>query len=210
MIRAITKAIPSEKLISGCTTKHTSWDKLIQAVTPSHWPTVTMNQTHSANVCEIMTDHIAQKNEVPDTDAMWTCQPEVILRVRTADCLPILIYHPKGIIGAIHAGRKGTQNRITYKTFQHILDHHPDNERYTIWLGPAICKACYQIDPIQDLHYDLVRENIDQLKQIVNIETCTVIQSGLCTACKNNDFYSYRKEKTDKRLYSFIAQRTKE
>ena len=45
-------------------------------------------------------------------DALITTQKNAALVVRTADCLPILIYHSSGIIAAIHAGRKGTEQEF--------------------------------------------------------------------------------------------------
>ncbi len=209
MTPSLTQVIPSKHILSGCTTKPISWDTMMRETNPKNFPIISMNQTHSANCNEIITISDSHEKEVPDTDAFWTTQTNVILRVRTADCLPILFYHPTGIIGAIHAGRKGTENHITQRTFEHVLAQHPDPRGYIIWCGPAICKTCYQIDSIQDIHYDLLSENRSQLQQVLDIDRTQLIESGLCTACQNTDFYSYRKEKTEKRLYSFIARHGK-
>ena len=41
-------------------------------------------------------------------DGLWTASPGLPLEVRVADCVPILLWDPAGIVGAVHAGWRGT------------------------------------------------------------------------------------------------------
>ncbi len=160
-------------------------------------PVVHMEQTHGADCAEV-----AQFIEkIPTVDAMYTTQHNLTLAVRTADCLPILFYHPLPLIGVIHAGRKGTQNNITSKTFQKIQAQYGIEDNFSIWLGPAICFNCYQIDREKDIHFDLIKENLPQLPANSDMHF-----SNLCTSCRTDLFFSYRKEGPHTgRIYSLIC-----
>ncbi len=174
---------------------------------------VTMQQIHGNNV-EIINNEIIeqfsnktiyQSTNIPisNTDAIITDQPNLALIVRTADCLPILIHHPAGIIAAIHAGRKGTEKKILIKTLEKIEElakaktsqQRTNSKRLiTIWFGPRICHKCYQIDRETDLHYDLIKENINQLNQQLSTNNYQLSIKDMCTSCQNQDYFSYRKE----------------
>src|SRR6202035_5467304 len=42
---------------------------------------------------------------VPDTDALVTASPDVVLAILTADCVPIVLYDPvAGVLACVHAG----------------------------------------------------------------------------------------------------------
>lgn len=154
-------------------------------------PTVSMEQTHSANFVEI-TEPNTQK--IPDCDALITQLPGVHLKVKHADCMPVLIYHPSGLIAAIHAGRKGTEKGIVQKVLKHISKTDQIKNGLKIWFGPCICFDCYQIDKETDQHYDLISKNRDQVRAVYNEDQAEIIYSDACTAHQNEHFFSYRKE----------------
>ena len=61
---------------------------------------VQLVQIHNNNV-----EYITRPAIIPDTDAVITDQYGLILSVKTADCLPVLLYDPdKPATGIIHAG----------------------------------------------------------------------------------------------------------
>ena len=52
-------------------------------------------------------------------DAVITKEPGILIGVQVADCVPILVYETtKGIMGAIHAGWRGTAESILKKTIK--------------------------------------------------------------------------------------------
>lgn len=56
-----------------------------------------------------------------DADAVITRQPERWIGVRTADCVPVLLYDPKNrVIAAVHAGWRGTVKHITRLTVERM------------------------------------------------------------------------------------------
>ncbi len=139
-----------------------------------------------------------------ETDAIFTAEKNLVLAVKTADCLPILIYHPYPFVAAIHAGRVGTQQAILQKTLMHMSDQFGVTADFTLWFGPHICKSCYQIDPALDVHFDLMAENVAQMTSLP-LSISRILKSPFCTVCHNDLFFSYRKEKTTERNECYIG-----
>lgn len=154
-------------------------------------PTVWMEQTHSANVIEVSE---AQADPIPNVDGIFTKQKNLLLKVKHADCLPVLLYHPSGIVGAVHAGRKGTEKGVLRVMLEKLKTEHGVASGVMINFGPAICDRCYQIDEAQNLHYNLMRKNIDQVREVFSAAEAEIFFSNRCTAHENKHFYSFRKE----------------
>lgn len=129
-----------------------------------------------------------------DLDGLFTDQKGIALVVKAADCFPILFYHPSGIIGVVHVGRKGTENRIVEKVIKYFKQEKKLDKGWIIWLGPRICVDCYQINKETDEHYDLRTKNVKQIREALDEERNFVLDSEMCTAHQNDWFYSYRKE----------------
>lgn len=166
------------------------------------------SQTHSSNVDFAKVG----KSDYPNTDALILTNFEQGLYLRFADCTPVILYDKKANIGAIaHAGWRGTVARIVPKTVKKMLEYSTTNitDIYAV-IGPAISQCCYQvgqevIDGVkssinnttglitEDFYIDLKGINSQQLLEIgvpkENIDICP-----FCTACRNDLFYSYRKE----------------
>lgn len=79
-------------------------------------------------------------------DGFVTNEPDVPLFVRTADCCPLLFSDPvHRVIGACHAGWRGTVAGIAAKTVEKMcsLGAVPDDIRCVI--GPCIHVCCYEV-----------------------------------------------------------------
>lgn len=100
-------------------------------------------QTHSLNVSIVS----GMESEFPNTDALITFRPLLRIGVRTADCVPILLYSPdiKGI-AAVHAGWRGTLGGILAKTVDKLIEHGADPSRMIAIFGPSISKERYEVD----------------------------------------------------------------
>lgn len=151
---------------------------------PSTWPTphVTMEQVHGSLAQEVMsaTTHVAS------SDAIFTREKNLTLIVRAADCVPILFYSEAGIVGVIHAGRRGTQAEITRKTLETL----PKAPLY-IWIGPHICDDCYEINPTTGETYDLLAENLHQIH--ATVAEPHIQLDARCTK-EDSTLHSYRRE----------------
>ncbi len=170
-----------------------------------------MEQVHSDGV-KILDPNKHQKQfllgsftVIKGVDGLIVKKKNVGLVVKHADCLPILIAHPSGVIAAIHAGRKGTEKRIFLKTLSLLVEKFNLTKDLNIWFGPRICKNCYQIDRETDLHYDLVEKNLKQLELLLKPNQYDLMIYPSCTFCDRR-FYSYRREgKGVKMNYSVVV-----
>jgi YfiH family protein len=184
-------------------------DETLESEFPEH-QVIRMIQTHSDKLV-FFNKEWKENNDEPllyldDVDGVFTDQKKVVLVVKVADCYPILLYHPTGIIGAIHAGRKGTELEIVKKAIQQIKMEKQLDKDWVIWLGPKICNECYQINRDTNEHYDLRAKNIAQIESELDGEVNFAIDSAFCTAHQNDWFYSYRKEGSGVKMnYGLVA-----
>ena len=143
-----------------------------------------------------------------------------MIRLKFADCTPLIFYNPKTNIGAIsHAGWRGTAAKIGVKTVQKMCGGVNDGAKDIIAvIGPAIGLCCYEVSDevktallqtvqdttnlYKDRNVDLKAINARQLQEIgvEKIDICPY-----CTSCNNDLFYSYRKENgTTQRHFAFL------
>lgn len=80
-------------------------------------------------------------------DASATNRPGLLLAVQTADCVAILLVDRKQpAVAAVHAGWRGTLQRIVAKTVGHMQMQFGSRPRDLLAaLGPAIGGCCYQV-----------------------------------------------------------------
>ncbi|MEO2068147.1 MAG: peptidoglycan editing factor PgeF [Desulfurobacteriaceae bacterium] len=175
------------------------------------FPVVTPIQVHGSNVAFID----SSKSLVPEADAIVTNSKNFWIGVLTADCLPIFLIGD-GIVGVVHAGWRGTLKGIVLNTVKYILRFSKVEKAI---LGISICRNCYEVG--EDVYtlfpkeyrgcfskkgsdkylFDLKKANLFQLKSL-GVENVEIIKG--CTVCDNHLFFSYRKERTKKRILSAI------
>ncbi|MEM7732144.1 MAG: peptidoglycan editing factor PgeF [Pseudomonadota bacterium] len=104
----------------------------------------TLHQVHSADV---ITD-VEQMKKRPKADAMVTDRPGVAIAVLTADCQPVLLADKEaGVIGAAHAGWKGTQSGVLEATVETMERLGANAPRIHAVIGPTISQAAYEVGP---------------------------------------------------------------
>lgn len=97
---------------------------------------VSIEQTHGDRVLfsdEVNTDGYA-------ADAHYSRTPQRALCIRTADCLPVMIFTGT-MVAAIHAGWRGIVNGIIAKTIAR-LDLQPGSRA---WIGPHIGETSFEV-----------------------------------------------------------------
>lgn len=105
------------------------------------WATIP-EQTHSCNVA--ITN--GYDTYYPDTDALITFERDVPIGVKTADCVPILLYAPdRQGIAAIHAGWKGTLGGIVDNVIDVLIENGTDPAQLKVAFGPSISKEIYEV-----------------------------------------------------------------
>ena len=178
-----------------------------------------LTQIHSTNT--IIVDNNYINKTVGDT--LITNKINTPLVIKTADCIPILLYDNKNkVIAVIHSGWKGTLNNIVINTLNIMISKYNSNkEDISAYLYPSIRKCHFEVE--EDVYklfknkvnsinkyttkknnkyyIDLQQIVIDSLKEnnITNIH-----DSGICTYCHNDIYYSYRYNHTDKRNYLLV------
>jgi YfiH family protein len=94
---------------------------------------------------------VSQDDAIPDTDALVTTSPGVVLAILTADCVPIVLYDPvAGVLACVHAGWRGTVARIGGAAVATMDKLGASPGDIVAGLGPAIDPARYQVGP--DVH----------------------------------------------------------
>ncbi len=107
------------------------------------WPLVQVKQIHSSIVHRVR----APAHEPLAGDGLITNTPGLLLAIKTADCVPVLVADAKRrVIGAFHAGWRGTVARIVEKgvgEMRRQFGSLPRDLRAAI--GPCIRSCCYSI-----------------------------------------------------------------
>ena len=141
---------------------------------------------------------------------------KLILVIKTADCVPIFLFDKiKNNYGAIHAGWRGIQSKIHLNAVDKFLSIGSNIENINIVIGPSIKSCCYEvgeemkkifnekfITTINNKYYlDLIQCIASDLK-VLGIKNINIDSS--CTY-DGDKYYSYRKDKGNGRMYSFIT-----
>jgi hypothetical protein len=104
---------------------------------------VWMSQVHGTAVTVV---DGPQAGPVPDTDALVTTTPGLVLAVLVADCVPVLLADPvAGVVAAVHAGREGLRQGVVPAALSAMSGLGARPGAMTALLGPAVCGACYEV-----------------------------------------------------------------
>lgn len=104
------------------------------------------HQTHSTMVAHVDRPDLTRE-DLEGVDALVTNLTGVAIGVRTADCIPVLLYDPvRRAIGAAHSGWRGTVNMISKKAVLEmcrLFGTHPEDICAVI--GPGIGYDSFQV-----------------------------------------------------------------
>ena len=173
-------------------------------------------QTHTNCVAEILDIPEAEINE---TDALVTNQPRICLCVQTADCVPILLFDPvENVIAAVHAGWRGTVNKIVEIAVQKmIVEYHSSPQNIVAAIGPSISPEIYEVgnEVVEAVkksipNYEITLRknssgkfhfNLWEANRQILIETGVSLKNieilGECSFQNSNKYFSARKEGID-------------
>lgn len=132
------------------------------------------------------------------------------MAIKTADCLPVLIMGRKGA-ALVHAGWRGLKNGILTKREFDII------KPMSAFIGPSISSEFYEVSESfrsefpnsQHFNYQNGKLSFDlsayASQQLISFyPELEVTISRECTY--NNNYYSYRKNKTDKRNWNLFRK----
>jgi len=190
---------------------------------PGEWILAGCWQVHGADVRVVQTleDAKPAENQLGETiycDVIVSDVKGVLAGVKTADCVPILIGDPvTGAFAAVHAGWRGTLATAVIVGVERLVkeyDAKPENLRVAIGASAGPC--CYEVGsevidafaskfvdgeklftPTRPGHalVDLLTANREQLIS-VGVNPGRIHVAPICTMCRTDLFFSYRKEKS--------------
>ena len=155
-------------------------------------------------------------------DALIATEPGQPLAILTADCLAVLLADPAArLVAAAHAGCRGTTAGLLGRVVETLITLGARPERLRAAIGPSIGPCCYEVDepvvgPLRAAFpaaadawirparpgrwwLDLWQANADQLVQ-AGLRPDAILNARLCTGCRRDLFFSYRKEGPGSRL----------
>lgn len=159
-----------------------------------------LNQVHGNVVC-------VGKAGNQTGDALVTKEKGLTLAIGAADCYPILFHDPKNkIIGAAHAGWRGTLARISKNTIEAMEKLGAERKFICAAIGPGISGKNYEVsDEVieqfrsanfpstcwEGRNLDLLEANKFVLRES-GIDEKNLWALGRCTT--EDDFFSYRRD----------------
>lgn len=183
---------------------------------------VTSEQKHTDNIV-VVDEAAAEKSQRSGSfrlreiaDALVTDIKGLLLSVRTADCVPVLLYDSKNrSVGAVHAGWRGTLAGIVPKTVRRMTDVYGSDPKYIkAAIGPAIGLCCFEVGfevrekfaveygesidrfftakPGEKPYGDIKSMNREFLIE-AGIPEKNIEMSDLCTKCNTDLFFSFRR-----------------
>ena len=143
-----------------------------------------------------------------EADGHLAAERGIVLTVSIADCVPIFMAHPSGIVGLLHSGWRGTVARIVDAGINAFgrLGLPPDELK--VHLGPSICGRCYEVSA--DVRAQLTGQPVNRagnvdLRSLIaeharELGVSDISVSPDCTKCDNDRYFSHRAGDTGRQL----------
>lgn len=178
-------------------------------------PAFFLSQVHGTEIVAV--GAAAPPAEAPKADGLVTNAAGVVLCVFVADCVPLFLWEKSGkAVGVFHAGWRGAADGMPRRAVESFRLHYgiePADLRASV--GPHIKACCFRVGPETAARFsaeslverdggvfvDLEREVLAQLSGAGVVAAA----QAECTSCGKNEFFSYRREKTDQRMMAFIT-----
>ncbi|MFN3505545.1 MAG: peptidoglycan editing factor PgeF [Caldimicrobium sp.] len=186
--------------------------KILKEEIPNLFPyTFFPKQFHSDKIIHLVTPLPAFSEE---GDAVITSLKSYAIAIQTADCLPILIGDKKKrVVSCVHAGWRGTLNKLLYKTLKNLLNLGAKPDGLLIAIGPHIQGTCYEVgfevigklDSLWKNPPFLIKNKSKYYLDLAQINLYQALELGIpkeniwisvkCTHCLADKYHSYRREK---------------
>lgn len=174
-----------------------------------------VSETQFASSYQVHANQIQVVSEAGRTegyDALITNQPNVFVGVTVADCTPILIYDVRNqVVGAVHAGWRGTVAQIVLKTLQTMQQvYNTQPADCYAYVGTCIDECSFEVGEEVAEQFDVEFKRFDFTlgKHLIDLKRANAAQlsafgipasqieiSPFSTITHNEDYFSYRLEK---------------
>ena len=149
-------------------------------------PLITAEQVHGKEVAVLRRGDALPSAPLTGADGIVTDRDDVCLGIYVADCCAVYLVDPvKGVLGLVHAGKKGAELGIVAVAIERMEQTFGTSARdLVVQLSPCIRPPWYEVD-----FAELVLEQC-RTAGVGQVEDCRV-----CTATNAELYYSYRREK---------------
>lgn len=173
---------------------------------------VMSDQTHTSNVLRVGVQDrgkgLFRRRYWTDIDGFITNEPDTVLSIFTADCVPVFLADPvHRAIGLVHSGWRGTAARISEVAVQEMgyaFRSRPEDMIASI--GPCICRDCYEVsaDVAEQFPAEVVRDrgngkyDLDLMEanrrilEETGIPRQAISMPDICTCCNPDLLFSHR------------------
>ncbi|HXV17954.1 MAG TPA: polyphenol oxidase family protein [Gemmatimonadaceae bacterium] len=188
------------------------WTGLQDQLSPFARRTVIGRQVHGSNV---ITHRGGWEGllRTGEADGHLAAERGIVLTVSIADCVPIFMAHPSGIVGLLHSGWRGTVARIVDAGINAYgrLGLPPDELK--VHLGPSICGRCYEVSA--DVRAQLTGQSVNRagnvdLRSLIaeharELGVSDISVSPDCTKCDNDRYFSHRAGDTGRQIAVIVG-----
>jgi polyphenol oxidase len=175
------------------------WSGLQDSLSGKSPRVATVRQVHGRRVI-VQTGGWSGWLRAGQADGQIAIEKGTALATTVADCVPVFIAHPSGVVGLLHSGWRGTVARITEEAIAILSRNALAPADLAMHLGPAICGRCYEVSA--DVRAQLTGEPANRagkvdLRSLIagHARAAGVKQismSHYCTRCDNDQFFSHR------------------
>jgi len=152
-------------------------------------------------------------------DGLVSSNPNLILSLKVADCVPVYLFDPTSqIFALIHSGWKGTKGKIVNEGVKLMIEKGAQLKCIKCYLGPSIGPCCYEVGNDVSRFYSSESKillNSDKVKLNIKLEIKIELKrmgvlanniniSDLCTF-EQSKCHSYRRDGLKAgRMYSIM------
>ena len=149
------------------------------------WPLLTAQQVHGDRIV-VIDRPVGSDNKFEGYDGFITNRQKIALGIHVADCCAVYIVDPKTpVVGLVHSGKKGTELGIAAKAIELMQERFGSVPAdLVVELSPCIRPPHYEVDFAATI-----------IAQCRAARVKNIHDSGVCTACDVDRYYSYRLEK---------------
>lgn len=167
-----------------------------------------LRQVHGDTILPVPTNpNTGNRSAAGEGDALITSRPGEVLVIRTADCIPVMIFDPEiPILAMVHSGWRSTRLNITGKVLDLMKNRFgSDPAVLQAAILPGIGPDSYEVrEDVAKYFPDHIRPSGDAFlldlpgaiaDQVLEqgIPKNHLFNSGRCTLKENVDFFSHRK-----------------
>lgn len=189
---------------------------------------VVTKQTHSSDIRKVSEcdrgKGVYKERDYDSADALICNLKHTPIAVHSADCVPVvLIDEENKAVGACHCGHRGTFLDLAVLTLERMEEEfNTKAENVTAFIGPAICRNCYEVSfdlyekfiekfgNIREIseesgkfYLDLCGINAHRLKDAGVRET---VVSDICTCCNKEYMYSHRGQGAGRGIFAAAVE----